>query len=138
MNCVLHQVTGNRQLTNDHMQAEAAQVRAKLKRQESEALAQKKQQEAQRTSIWHDMMKRMQPQQPEEGSPQEVAMMSARARERKVQEVLGPPPEPPLAPKGRRHTLSACPVVMLHSINQSINYVSCPWEPSGGSTRQFL
>ena len=45
-------------------------------------------------------MKRMQSQQQDESSPQEVAMVSAKAREEKVQEVLGTPPEPPLAPKG--------------------------------------
>ena len=86
------------------MQAEAAQVRADLKRQEAEARAKKKQQDAQRTGLWHEMMKRMQPQQAEETSPQEVALVTARAREGKVQEILGPPPEAPSAPKGLQTT----------------------------------
>jgi hypothetical protein len=83
------------------LQAEAARLRAELKRQEAQALAQKKQQDAQRTGLWHDMMRRIQPQQIEESSPQEVALMTARAREGKVQEILGPPPEAPAAPKGQ-------------------------------------
>jgi len=83
------------------LQAEAARLRAELKRQEAQALVQKKQQDAQRTGLWHDMMKRIQPQQIEESSPQEVALMTARAREGKVQEILGTPPEAPAAPKGR-------------------------------------
>jgi len=83
------------------LQAEAARLRAELKRREAQALAQKKQQDAQRTGLWHDMMKRIQPQQIEESSPQEVALMTARAREGKVQEILGPPPEAPAAPKGQ-------------------------------------
>lgn len=82
------------------VQAEAAQVRADLKRQEAEARAKQKQQEAQSTGLWHEMMKRMQPQQAEETSPQEMALVTARAREGKVQEILGPPPEAPSAPKG--------------------------------------
>ena len=83
------------------LQAEAARLRAELKRQEAQALAQKKQQDAQRTGLWHDMMRRIQPQQIEESRPQEVALMTARAREGKVQEILGPPPEAPAAPKGQ-------------------------------------
>lgn len=83
------------------MQAEAASVRAELKRKEAEAFDKKRQQEAQRTGIWHDMIRRVRTQQTDETSPQETALMSARARERKVQEILGPPPEPPSAPKGR-------------------------------------
>lgn len=86
------------------VQAEAAQVRADLKRQEAEARAKKKQQDAQRTGLWHEMMKRMQPQQAEETSSQEVALVTARAREGKVQEILGPPPEAPSAPKGLQTT----------------------------------
>lgn len=80
--------------------AEAARLRAELKIQEAQALVQKKQQDVQRTGLWHDMMKRIQPQQIEESSPQEVALMTARAREGKVQEILGAPPEAPAAPKG--------------------------------------
>ena len=82
------------------LQAEAARLRAELKRQEAQALDKKKQQDAQSTGLWHDMMKRIQPQQIEESSPQEVALMTARAREGKVQEMLGTPPEAPAAPKG--------------------------------------
>ena len=75
-----------------------------MKRREAEAHAKKKQKDAQRTGLWHDMLKRMQPQPPEETSLQEVALTTARAREGKVQEILGPPPEAPAAPKGLQTT----------------------------------
>lgn len=80
--------------------AEAAELRAELKRKEAEAFTLKKQQEAQRSAIWQQVLRRIRPQQQDEATPQEVALMTARAREEKVQEVLGCPPEPPTAPKG--------------------------------------
>lgn len=46
------------------------------------------------------MMKRMRPQQTDESTPQTAALVTARAREEKVQQILGPPPEPPVAPRG--------------------------------------
>ena len=89
-------------VTIEHqLQAEAAELRAELKRKEAEAITLKKQQEAQRSAIWQQVLRRIQPQQQDEATPQEVALMTARAREEKVQEVLGRPPEPPTAPKGR-------------------------------------
>ena len=54
--------------------------------------------------MWHDLMRRMQSQQMDESTPQETALMTARAREQEVQEIVGPPPEPPVAPKGESHS----------------------------------
>lgn len=79
------------------IQAEASKVRNQLKASEAEALARRKQQEGQQSGIWHHLMKRMQSQQ---AVPEESALVTARDREQKVQEILGPPPEPPIAPKG--------------------------------------
>lgn len=83
------------------VQAEASKVRDQLKASEAEALARRKQQEGQQSGIWHHMMKRMQSQQT---VPDETALVTARDREQKVQEILGPPPEPPIAPKGDSQT----------------------------------
>lgn len=87
------------------IQAEASNVRDQLKAQEAEALARRKQQEGQQSGIWRDLMRRMQLQQT---LPEETALVTARDREAKVQEILGPPPDPPVAPKGDCKGISAC------------------------------
>ena len=78
-----------------------AVLRAELKRQEAEQLAAQQQQEAQRSTWWNNMLKQVQPQKAQEHSAQEKAFLAAKARERKLQEVLGPPPVPPPVPKGK-------------------------------------
>lgn len=79
------------------IQAEATKVRDQLKAQEAEALARRKQQEGQQSGIWRDLVTRMQSLS---SLPEESTLVRARDREQKVQEMLGPPPEPPIAPKG--------------------------------------
>ena len=79
------------------IQAQASEVRKQLKSGEAEALARRKQQEGQQSGIWSDLMRRIRSQQP---VPEDTALVTARDREQKVQEILGPPPEPPVAPKG--------------------------------------
>ena len=78
-------------------QAQASMVRNQLKSEEAEALARGKRQEGQQSGFWRDLMRRMQSQQT---VPEDTALVTARDREQKVQEILGPPPEPPVAPKG--------------------------------------
>lgn len=87
------------------IQAKASNVRGQLKAQEAEALARRKQQEGQQSGIWGNLMKRMQLQQT---LPEETALVTARDREQKVQEILGPPPDPPIAPRGDCKDISAC------------------------------
>lgn len=60
-------------------------------------MARRKQQEAQQSGVWHDLVKRMRPQHT---PPETTALVTARDVEQRVQEMLGPPPEPPIAPKG--------------------------------------
>lgn len=77
--------------------AEATKVRDQLRIQEAEAVAKRKQQESQQLGIWRDLVKRIRPQQI---APEGFALVTARDKEQRVQEILGPPPEPPVAPKG--------------------------------------
>ena len=100
-----HSMPKLKELTVLCTQAEATRVRDQLKAQEAEALARRKEQEAQQSGIWRDLLRRMQPQQT---LPEETTLLRARDREQKVQEVLGPPPEPPIAPKGDCQDISAC------------------------------
>lgn len=87
------------------MQVRLASLRAEMKRQEAqEELARKKQQEAQYSTLWAKLLKQVQPEKVAEQSPQEVALLAAKARERKFQDILGPPPVPPLSPKGKMYT----------------------------------
>lgn len=80
-----------------YSQADATKVREQLRIQEAEAVARRKQQESQQLGIWRDLVKCIRPQQT---APEGTALISARDKEQRVQEIVGPPPEPPVAPKG--------------------------------------
>lgn len=81
-------------------QTKLAQLRIELKRQEAEQLAKKRQQEAQKSAMWGKLLKSMQVQSSPEHSPQEAALLAAKAREQKLQDIMGAPPVPPPAPRG--------------------------------------